>query len=250
MDLSEFYPSSADLIRSEIAVLNYLRDNPYVKANHEQLALDARKYHDSNRESNRHNPRGFVFKSYFEVRHEPMHQGSAESARPGKRKPNVRLAISARIELENEAIRDVTYSLAVCRIHPNRLTILRKFNFDVTVGKNQEAGGKQQRPQCHLQYCGTLVPHGCRQSQLDQMHPWLSEPRIFFWPVSLALLIDMALHEFPDVRWANFRESPEWRSLVGKQEALLLRRFYEKCGEVLDDKKGSYQTLAKEFYVY
>jgi hypothetical protein len=158
--------------------------------------------------------------------------------------------LSARIELENHAINEVTYSFAVCRIRANHLTILRKFHFDLTTGKNVAGSAKQRRPQCHLQYCGTLLPEGCRQAQLDHMHPWLSEPRIFFSPMSLGLLIDMALHEFPDERWVRFRESPEWRSLVRNQESLLLEPFYQKCVEVLADKKGAYQTLAREFYVW
>jgi hypothetical protein len=86
---------------------------------------------------------------------------------------------------------------------------------------------------------------GLRQTQLENMQMKLSEPRIFYWPMSLALLIDMALHEFPDARSASFRATPEWQSIIRDNEALLLRPFYEKCVEVIVKNK----TLAKEFYV-
>jgi hypothetical protein len=246
MDLSHFYPSFRDLINNEMGVMKYLMDDPIVNAIQPQLAFDARNCHRSNKNSST----GFAFSSYIDLWHEPMHRGPVEAARPGKRTANVRLILSARIEVVSAAVSDVTYSFAVCRIRSSGVLILRKFHFDVTAGSGTPAAAKQQRPQCHLQYCGTLVPAGCRQVHLDQMHPWLSEPRILFWPMSLALLIDMALHEFPDERWRGFRETPEWRSLVRKHEALLLRPFHERCLEILINKKGENQTLAREFYVW
>ena len=79
------------------------------------------------------------------------------------------------------------------------------------------------------------------------MHPWLSEPRIFFWPMSLALLIDMALHEFPDQNSAKFRAENYWRGLVRRQEALVLRPFYEKCVEVIRDSGEKIRLWLKLF---
>jgi hypothetical protein len=67
--------------------------------------------------------------------------------------------------------------------------------------------------------------------------------------MSLALLIDMVLHEFPDERSAKFRKNPDWRGLIRKQEALVLRDFCQKCVDVIDNTRGKNQTLAEEFYV-
>jgi hypothetical protein len=97
-----------------------------------------------------------------------------------------------------------------------------------------------------LPYMTTL---GCRETQLEQMHPWLSEPRILFWPMSLALLIDMALHEFPDQRSARFRADSYWRGLVHNQEDLMLRPFCEKCVDVIVNGAGGSRTLSDVFYV-
>lgn len=250
MELSDFYPSPIDLVESELAVLNHLRTDPYIKETHGELARHASTYYDRNRASN---SRGFEFVSYFDVWHEPMRKPAGGKGKPGTHPPNVRLLLAARIELERRAFRNVTYCLAVCRIRANRVTILRKFHFDVTVGSEKLKHRLHQHPRCHLQYCGKMVPQmttmGCRDTQLEQMHPWLSEPRIFFWPMSLALLIDMALHEFPDERSKRFRASNEWRGLVRGQETLLLRPFYEKCVEVIVDARENNRTLAEEFYV-
>jgi hypothetical protein len=90
---------------------------------------------------------------------------------------------------------------------------------------------------------------GCRDEQLDHMHVRLSEPRIFFWPMSLALLIDMALREFPDQDSTRFREDSYWRGLIRKQETLVLRPFFEKCLAVIKNTRGENQTLADAFYV-
>jgi hypothetical protein len=67
--------------------------------------------------------------------------------------------------------------------------------------------------------------------------------------MSLALLIDMALHEFPDQDSARFRAESRWRRLVRSQEALVLRPFCEKCIQVIRDNREENRTLAEAFYV-
>jgi hypothetical protein len=253
MDLSDFYPSPEDLIGSEVSVLDHLRRNPYIKEKHPQVALDAENYYFRYRISQT----GFEFHSYFDIWHAAMHRGRVASKSKGKAKSNARLTVSSRIELENGSFTNVTYCLSVCKIQSTvpsaRVTILRKFHFDVTVANRFGGHRRQQHPQCHLQYCGKMVPYmatvGCRATQLEQMHPWLSEPRIFFWPISLALLIDMALREFPDQGSAKFREDSYWRGLVRSQESLVLRPFYEKCVEIIKDNRGESRTLADAFYI-
>lgn len=251
MELLDFYPSPNDLIKSELTILNHLRADPYIKEAHSEFARHASMYYERNREGH---SRSFEFVSYFDVWHAAMHRQKQGSAKQRKRTPNVRLLFAVRIELDKQAFTNVTYCLTVCRIHhATRITILRKFHFDIATGSAKSERRLQQHPRSHLQYCGKMVPQmatmGCREAQLVELQPWLSEPRIFFWPMSLALLIDMALHEFPDERSKRFREQPEWRSLVRKQEDLVLRRFYQKCIDVIVDTKGKKRTLAEEFYV-
>ncbi len=253
MDLSDFYPTAGDLIESELSVLDHLRQNRYIKENHPQVAVDAENYFRGNKASRC----GFEFNSHFDIYHVQMPGRKVAPGSSGTFRPNARLIVSARIEVNRGAFTNVSYCLSVCRIQGHlptaRLAVLRKFHFDVTVPGGGAHQRRQQHPQCHIQYCGEMVPYmlqvGCREAQLDHMHPELSEPRIFFWPMSLALLIDLALHEFPDQDSANFRAENYWHGLVRKQEALVLQRFCEKCVEIIKDNKGERQTLADAFYI-
>ena len=90
---------------------------------------------------------------------------------------------------------------------------------------------------------------GIRDTQLETLNPWLSEPRIFAWPTSLALLLDMMFHEFPDPNSEKFRAQPEWRAIIRTHETLLLRPFFEKSLEVIKDRDSSRKILADAFYI-
>lgn len=241
MQLLEFYPPPAELISSELGVLRFLMTNTYITEMHATFAENAKR--DYNR--NKSKPIGFDFFSYFDVYHSEM---------PGKAlKPNLRLVVAALIQLNGDrTYSNVSYCLAVCR-RKAKFPILRKFHFDVTVTNRGGQPRRQQHPVCHIQYCGEMIPGmnvmGCQDEQLKQMHPSLSEPRVFFWPMSLALLIDMALHEFPDRHSLSFRGSSEWRGIVRKQESLVLRPFYQKCVQITGNAPGNDRILSDEFYV-
>jgi hypothetical protein len=90
---------------------------------------------------------------------------------------------------------------------------------------------------------------GLTDAQLLSLHPVLSEPRIFFWPMSLTLLLDMALHEFPDAESTKFRAKTEWRHLVRESEQLVQRPFHQKCVEIITAGENSDLILADRFYV-
>lgn len=253
MELVDFYPSPDALQASELSVLDFLRNNTYINERHPQVAIDANTSYPSNKRS----CSGFEFHSHFDMSNESMR--SNREAHGGQDRPesNARLIVSVLIRAEKNAFQNVSYCLSVCRIESGppvpRLTILRKFHFDVAVASKAAGHRRLPHPRCHLQYCGEMYPYmaklGCSENQLDEMHPWLSEPRMFFWPMSLALLIDMALHEFPDQGSAKFRADSYWRHLVRSQERLVLRPFYEKCIEVIADARGQKRTLADAFYI-
>jgi hypothetical protein len=239
MQLADFYPPVDELIRREVKVLDFLRNDPYIKERHDQFAADAATYFGRNKSATT----GFEFFSYFDVSHLP--KNSQE-----RKKPNLRLIVAARIEKDGRHYSDVTYCLSVCRFRG--LSILRKFHFDVAADREGQFR-QQQHPRCHIQYCGTMIPKmidmGLRETQLNAMNPWLSEPRIFSFPTSLALLVDMTLHEFPEPKSDKFRASPEWRAIIRDHETLVLKPFVDKCLAVLNDRNGSRNTLADAFYV-
>lgn len=247
MELNEFYPAPADLVESETRVLEYLRNQPYIKEVQPTFARDAGQYY----EQNRVNKAGFEFFSSLDIWHAAMTGQIWMDPRNENRRPNLRLVIATRIErLGRKAYGNVTYCIAVLKIRrQDDYAILRKFHFDIACDGVSPQGRRQRHPRCHVQYCGKMLPKmqqmGCRQSQLDQMHPGLSEPRIFCSPMSLGLLIDMAFHEFPDPRSAKFRQDPSWRVLIHEQQQLVLLPFHKKCSEII----ASQQRLTDEFYV-
>src|SRR2546426_10064060 len=110
MELSEFYPSPSELIKSELDVLDHLRTNPYIKEVHSVFARHASKYYDRNGAGH---ASGFEFVSYLDVCHAAMHGLALERSRRGRTSPNVRLLLAVRIKLEKRAFSDVTYCLAV-----------------------------------------------------------------------------------------------------------------------------------------
>ena len=136
----------------------------------------------------------------------------------------------------------------VCRQDDSKLQILRKFHFDAVA--HADPNRNQTHPVFHLQYCGSLLPYltdlGCTQEQLHEMHSWLSEPRILYWPMSLALIVDLTFREFPSDAGRRFRTDPRWQSIVRNNEALLLCKFHNCCLNII---KGDKQTLAEVLYL-
>ena len=157
-----------------------------------------------------------------------MHRKKGAFGGFGGSRPNTRLTISSLIELNGKKFTNVSYCLSVCKLKSalpaTPANIFRKFHFDVTVVDEGAPyrGNPTPNVTSNTAYISPLHGDGwLHQPQLDRIHPWLSEPRIFFWPMSLALLIDMALHEFPDQNSAKFRADDNWRGLVRRQEALI-----------------------------
>ena len=237
MELADFYPKPGDLVEHEIAVLDYLRSQPYIKDRHPQFAQHVAIYLGKNKGTQR----GFEFFSWLDIFH-------SDKKVSHKATPNMRLAIGAVIERNGATYENVSYCLAVCKMRSQ--AIMRKFHFDVTAESKVR---RQPHPRCHLQYGGKMIPGmetmGVRPTQLNSIYPSLSEPRIFSPPMSLALLLDMALHEFPDSKSEKFRAAPEWQSIIRKHEAAVLRPFFEKCLEVIKHRDQNRRTLADAFYI-
>ena len=122
---------------------------------------------------------------------------------------------------------------------------LRKYHFDYAPSALSH---RQPHPVFHLQYAGKLPPR-LRDMDIDDSHmePWLSEPRLCYFPMSLALLINLVLKEFPDDNNVKLTETWEWRQLVKKNEDLILRPFFKGCQTFFSqDKRG--KLFINDFY--
>jgi hypothetical protein len=242
--LLEHYPSPSKLVKTETKVLEYLMNHPYIKRDHPEFARHASASYYRSR-----NGRGFEFASHLDIWHTEM-GGRRRSTDP---RANLRLLLASVVALKGKHYRHISHCLTVLRLRSRKqFTILRKFHFDVTVGDQPPAGRLQRHPRFHMQYCGELIPYmkelGIRETQLDQLHPWLSEPRVFHAPMSLALMLDMSLGEFPDAESVKFRSAPEWKGIIREHETLVLRPFLERCLELIKQ-SGPIETVTDGFYI-
>ena len=249
MRLTDFYPSPSALRDNELSTLNLLSNDPYFATEHGQFVADA----SATYSQYSYRARGLRFESFIDVSHTEMRGSKTVDPATGRPKANVRLLIGSLIDQEhNSAFENISYFLVVSRIGSTPPTILRKFHFDIT----PSAAGtrRQSHPLSHLQYCGKLTKMmqeklGYRPEHLKHLHFELSEPRVFFWPMSLALLIDLSLREFAETSSYTFRQGADWRNIVRRDEVLLLRRFHQECLRVIDSAVKNRPTLSESFYV-
>jgi hypothetical protein len=247
MNLNDFYPNPSEMVENEIRTVKFLSEDSFIKKYERFHGESKRSY-----EQYRSRGRGFLFASHFELFHSGM---------PGTKKlqrfrvnqtSNVRLIISALIEQNDDgSYGNISYALAVCRLRSKRSMILRKFHFDIVA--NTSGARRQPHPISHLQYCGEPLPImdklGYRVEQLSQLHTKMREPRLFFSPMSLALLLELTVREFGDQKFREFLLKRDWRNLVRENEALLLKPFYEKCAKVVSKADDKRNLLADEVYL-
>jgi hypothetical protein len=127
-----------------------------------------------------------------------------------------------------------SYSLTVCKGERRRSPILRKLHFDYEPAHNRAPG--ECKPSMHIQVCGTLMPllkeAGYTDDDLRAWSPWLEKPRIPSMPMSLALMLNWLMLEFPsDATAASVLRNPEWRNHVIDAERIVLGPYFESCAE-------------------
>jgi len=116
--------------------------------------------------------------------------------------------------------------------NPNK--ILRKFHFDHVT---ERTARQRPHPRFHMQYCGGLPPFmqnlRITKELMDPLLPNVDGPRIFFRPMTLALLMNMAFHELPCGDTDEIRNRGEWLNLVRENERVILKPFYSKCADLV-----------------
>ena len=145
--------------------------------------------------------------------------------------------IGGLIELDNSTIENVTYYLCISREEQGsgKNRVLRKFHFDYANSAIRES---RRSSVFHLQYAGELPPELKNEHDYDHLDPWFEEPRVFFLPMSLSLVLHMAFREFPDEDTDKLCEDGYWRSrLVKRDEKYLIVPFLKECLSVGEDKK-------------
>lgn len=213
--LADLYPKPSELMEQELGTLRYLRCSEVVGADYPELQEAASTAYE--RTVNRR--QGLSFESHLVVAH-----GEAQR----------RVSFGALVLCSDDRYEQISYYIALCeQSRPSK--VLRKFHFDVA--------SRSSTPLFHLQYCGRLSggmeAQGFTDDCLAHMDPWLSEPRIVYWPVCLAMLMHMVFLEFGDTSIRQVSEDSGWRKWVKSGEQVVLSKYHEYClGRLRSANKG------------
>ena len=138
-----------------------------------------------------------------------------------------------------EQVANSTYFMSIVERTNQRKRILRQFHFDYVTERQDR---RQAHPRLHLQYCGRFPPAmtelGINDEDMKLLQPDVDGPRIFFRPMTLALLMNIAFYEFPGGEIDEVRKRGEWQNLVRENEKVVLRPFYECCARLAGKEKS------------
>ena len=143
---------------------------------------------------------------------------------------------------EPDAYEMLTYSFGLFKPTKQKANhLIKKFHIDF-IG-TPSMGRPPLHPIFHLQSPGELSPtlktHGIKDTHLE---PSLSEPRMCCAPTTLALLTDLLLREFGGANVSALTKITKesfWRSLIKKNEELVLRPYFQACSRFFDDRENS-----------
>lgn len=228
MKIDEWYPKPKDILDCELETLKFLTENPVINSYFSKLYSDAYQYYTRIKNDQRLK---FNFESELQISMEGR-EGHAH--------------IGANIMLiDKNNYEGISYSLAICNNDKPKARLLRRYHFDYALPSLLR---RQPHPVFHLQYAGKLSPR-LQSLNLEHQHidAWLSEPRLCYSPMSLALLINMIFKEFPNETNIKLSESSEWRNLIRKNENLLLAPFYKICHNFIST-RTSQKLFVNDFY--
>lgn len=229
MKIDEGYPVPRKHKENELATLQYIKDNDIFWQSYPTLANDANQ-------------------SFIKFQKAPsLSFSSSLEICLDRKSGKVGVAhLGSDIVTKDDQYEQVSYSLAICSRDNERL--LRKYHFDYALPDEKR---RQPHPVFHLQYAGGLSGHLMVQiREHKHIDSWLSEPRLFFMPLSLALLINVVLKEFPDGNGINMRiiERREWRELIKKNEKLFLVPYFRSCHNFMNSINNVGKLLTNDFY--
>ena len=222
MSLNDCYPEFGSILECEKKTLEFLSTNFHANSEFLPLGNDAsiNLIKMKNSSLNR-----FEFKSKFNIR-----LNGIEGI----------VYIGSRL-IFSEDDKVITYYFAICK----NKKILRKYHFDHPFPSTCR---RKPHPIFHLQYAGRLS-NTLKEEKLDDTHldGWLDSPRIYFTPMSLALLINLIFLEFPSINSKKIIETDRWRGLIKKNEELLFIPFFKICHDFISNVSRK-ELFINDFY--
>jgi len=174
-----------------------------------------------------------------------------------KKSPLIRFQFDCELKLEIEKRKQIlfieadvrqnysiaTYVLCMCE-DTEQKKLIRKFHFDYDPQGNSSAWNK---PKYHLQYGGKATPSLKKNGiPTEDLHDWLSVPRLSFTPINLALFLDLVFNEFPSEATQKVIEKSEWRNMIKTNEDALLVPYFQNIGQFINAAHKS-NYLFREF---
>jgi hypothetical protein len=234
--MSEWYPNPGDFFKCEQDTLRFLKDRPVVANQFPLLYNDVYKYYPylsgAIKNLEKYN---IYFESEIEIN---------LSTKKAKKKDGIAV-ISAEFVVEKNEFKRISYNLTIIDKSQNPSRILRKFHFDYDPPYLER---RSPHPVIHLQYAGKLSKKleafGLISNHLDVK---MDKPRLCYFPLSLALLINLVLIDFPDEKSIKLIESSEWRDLIRRNENIVLKPFFENCHRFFCNRPEN-QLFVNDFY--
>ncbi len=213
MSLHANYPDPQALWKNELKTLEFLSTNLVVSKYFNELSYNAL-LHANYLKENVNSHISFEAKLNLTVENK-------------KRSVYVGAVVTSKLGEDKSDVHDwISYYLAVSdnAVVPRRL--LRKYHFDFVGGATHN---NHSHPAFHLQYGGKLSQYLLAEGLTEKhLNPWLSNPRITFYPVTLALVLDVVFCEFPSLETRKIAENHLWRDLIKANEVFIIKPFYEE----------------------
>lgn len=222
MKIDEKYPEPKEFKRNELFTLEFFRNDSNLIEMFPTLVADAYQYYTFIKKAS---DTIFNFESELEIQ---------INGTTGKTRGKAHIG-GKFFEDPKKKFLAPSYYMAICKVESTPHRLIRKYHFDYILPGLVR---RQPHPVFHLQYAGELSPRLLRLNlEHNHMDTWLSEPRLVFMPMSLALLVDIVLKEFPDERTEKVIERSGWRDLIRKNENLLLAPYFRCCNLFLSGNK-------------
>lgn len=145
--------------------------------------------------------------------------------------------VGVTINLVNSVVSDASYFFFVTA---NDM-VIKKIHFDYTCPCNNR---NSPQPLFHVQFPGELP--SCLENELciDHLFPKVSEPRVIYFPMTLALLLHIVFSEFPSIDTDKIKDESYWLSKhIKRDEVNVLRPFIKTQLTIIDNGKSLLESI-------
>jgi hypothetical protein len=148
----------------------------------------------------------------------------------GQGEKSLNITVAGDIELTKGEFSFFSYVLCVCKNN----VVLRKYHYDFECNQGKD------KPLFHLQYGGKPLPSLASYGGCEDLAPWLSEPRLFYTPMSLALILEQVFLEFPADVTTKIQKDNSWKGHVRESQKAILAPYFEQCKNKIDNDECLY----------